>query len=223
MIPVIDLNTNVVPTRGRAYAIPFVTQRGQSKTIFVGLSVAEVREGKFWVREFIMHPNQDGLRVAFREGWTPLIGSRIEAAPIDEPKTSPVIKKGYFTVECEGERHRTFKIKTNRNGNTAIGLLVGSNNTRDYAWFGYLNGDGSVDYWGSTYDRYRNPMELPISRETVKECVAAILGNPDEAGTRYARTYENCSRCGRVLTNPESITLGLGTECAGLRYGASKR
>lgn len=42
-----------------------------------------------------------------------------------------------------------------------------------------------------------------------------VAANPKEAAITYGRKTGQCSCCGRTLTNPESIALGIGPICAG--------
>jgi uncharacterized protein DUF6011 len=226
---VMDFGTGDVPTRGNAYELNFKDARGENKRVFVGKGAAVVEKGVFWVKNFILAPNQTGLRQALDYGWIPTIGAM---KTIDKtvttiaPQTATVeaiIKKGFFTVEREGERHRTFRVKTSRNNKTVIGLMVGRNNLKDYAWFGTIEGN-TIRFWKNANMGFdMPPVQLPIEQDEINACFAAITSDTEEAGLRFAREYKNCSRCGKVLTTPESLDRGLGAECAGMRYGAAKK
>jgi hypothetical protein len=225
MIPVIDItDTSKVRTRGAAWAIDFENRRGV-QTEFVGGSVGEVRDGKFFVKDFVL-ANRGGFGGAVRAGMKPTCGNLIVAeTPVEATPVvnAAVIKKGFFTVESATDsRHRTFRIKTSpRTQKTVIGLMTGSNNLKDYTWFGYINGS-DIRFWrtayvGSGWERVEGT--LPISQDEIRECFAAITNNTEAAGLRFAREYQNCSRCGIVLTTPESLDRGLGPECVKIRYG----
>lgn len=61
--------------------------------------------------------------------------------------------------------------------------------------------------------------------ESMNAALQAIDANPMEAARNYARftaerdgTVGNCCCCGRLLTNPESVRLGIGPICGG-RWG----
>lgn len=46
------------------------------------------------------------------------------------------------------------------------------------------------------------------------ETLAELLSNLDESIVAYGRETGNCACCGRELTNPESVALGIGPICA---------
>lgn len=48
---------------------------------------------------------------------------------------------------------------------------------------------------------------------TILQKIAAA--GPEEASKRYGHELGHCGICGRTLTNPESIALGIGPVCAG--------
>lgn len=225
MQAVLNLTTELKLTEsGKAYVVDFVNSQGRNTRTWVAVSQSKIEDGKLFVAEWLLEPRREGIGSLIKAGWKCLMGEVIADANsigvTDTPKVEyaeAVINKGFFTVQVEGEKHRTFRFKTNRKGQTLIGLLVGQNNVTDYAWFGFVDGT-TLRFWKSA--RYQQmPFRLPISHEVAMECFNAILGNVDEAGKRYATEYKNCSRCGAVLTTPESIALGLGPVCDGLRYG----
>lgn len=232
MIPVIDLkNGATVDMQGRAWKINFVGKTNRD-AVYVGGSVGKIENGKFWVKEFVVAPNTN-LERARRANWLPTCGTFIAPTPIETqaieatprtPETRPaVIHKGFFTVESPiDSRHRTFRIKTGRNGKTVIGLLTGSNNLSDYTWFGFINGE-HIKFWQNAYFGYGNPVNLQVDKRELQECFGAITGNTSEAGLRFSREHGICSRCGKLLTHPESLDIGLGPECSGLGYTAKPK
>lgn len=51
--------------------------------------------------------------------------------------------------------------------------------------------------------------DKPGTTNLVQETIA----NPQQAAINYGKTTGSCSCCGRTLTNPESISLGIGPVC----------
>lgn len=105
--------------------------------------------------------------------------------------------------------HRTFKVRTQAQdanfapGKRIIALLTGPDNTSDYQPFGFVE-DNRVRLWKSkqtdTFRKYADMLERPSAYESL--------------GFITYQYEARCKRCGRLLTRPESITLGLGPECA---------
>lgn len=99
--------------------------------------------------------------------------------------------------------HRTFQIKTAKGGNLAgkriVSLLIGPDNTQDYKALGFVSDRGVVTwgrYVGTDYQR------------TIE-----VLNHLDRLNLEvYFETC--CRRCNRPLTTPESVTSGIGPECA---------
>lgn len=224
MQAVLNLNTELELTAsGKAYVLDFENPRGGKPVrTWIPLSNSKIEAGKLFVAEWLLEPRREGIGALLKAGYKCLYGETIadsigKTDTPQKPLAEGAINKGFFTVQVEGEKHRTFRFKTNRKGQTLIGLLVGQNNVTDYAYFAFVDGT-TLRFWkGARYQMM--PFRLPISNEVATECFNAILGNVDEAGKRYATEYKNCSRCGAVLTTPESIELGLGPICDGLRYG----
>jgi hypothetical protein len=210
----------------KAYIVDFVNPRGGNQPVrtWVPVSHSTIENGMLKVADWLLEPRRNGIGALVKAGYRCLVGEPVleSVTPTETPKQGlalGAIAKGYFTVEG-GDKHRTFKIKTNRKGQTLIGLMVGRNNTTDYAWFAFVDGT-KLRFWGKA--KYNQmTYTLPISRDEIEECFNAIIGNVDEAGKRFATVYKICSRCARPLTTPESLERGLGPECAGLKYGGGK-
>lgn len=52
--------------------------------------------------------------------------------------------------------------------------------------------------------------------EVLDECIRKIMqgeGFAERGRISYARISNRCSRCGRALSNPQSISRGIGPEC----------
>jgi hypothetical protein len=125
--------------------------------------------------------------------------------------TEPALPEGYFTVEFgelyDGEEtHRTFRVKDASSqsklaGKRIISLLVGSNNESDYTGVGFVDADG-VKVW----KRFSGD-------SVMREAIDILTGDVESAQMGYAMRSGNCYVCGRLLTEPESIKLGIGPVC----------
>lgn len=103
--------------------------------------------------------------------------------------------------------HRTFRIWTVKNGGLAgsrlVGLLTGSDNEVDYRAFGFVSSEGQVILWkkyaGTDFEKF-----------------SKILNQPEWFSQNYGLSYQfavRCRKCNRELTDPESISTGLGPIC----------
>lgn len=118
---------------------------------------------------------------------------------------------GFITMHNrETGGHRTLRIRTQPEdsgfapGERVIGLLTGSDNESDYRNFGFVKQDGRVIVW----KRHRG---------TVFETYARMIERPEifEAkGVEYLFDTR-CRRCNRTLTEPTSVTSGIGPICSG--------
>lgn len=107
-------------------------------------------------------------------------------------------------------QHRTFRIRRQPDnaqfapGQRVVSLLTGPDNESDYQGFGFVTAAGHICLWkkqrdSKTYLAFRNMLEDPRRYE-------------DSHGLEYA-TEKRCCRCFRKLTDPASITAGMGPEC----------
>lgn len=226
--PVMILRDNTLreSASGRAYMPRFKTPNGKVIEISIGKSIATINNiGLLCVEPWLMQ-KRDGLAFAIQQGFESLDGTIIgnepetSAQPVQLPANPNTcdIKKGFFTVERDGERHLTFRLKTNRKGQTIIGVMHGSNNLFDYIWFGFATNAG-INFWRQANSGYRMPATLPITRDVAIDCFRAIQGDPNAAGQMYARESQRCARCNRVLTNPESLNNHFGPECVNFQFG----
>jgi uncharacterized protein DUF6011 len=128
------------------------------------------------------------------------------------------IFNGRYTIRNRrsGE-HRTFELKTQAEdskfapGKRVVALLTGPDNTSDYTGFGFVE-DFGIQVWKSK--RGEN------GQKSMHEQYADLLWSLalDGAFSRYAETYEflmegTCAVCNRVLTEPLSLTTGIGPVC----------
>jgi hypothetical protein len=76
----------------------------------------------------------------------------------------------------------------------------------------YVKDDETGDYLGKVTEDLRfNP--LRTAPEWAAEALSRIARDPSAAAVEYGRETGRCSCCGRELTNPESIALGIGPIC----------
>lgn len=99
-----------------------------------------------------------------------------------------------------------------------VKVLTGPDNTSDYRYAGTLRPDGG--HWEGL--RFTHGGQKAKLREDVPSVlgfgwlVAALRANAVEKLAQVEFWHEGkCCRCGRKLTDPESVSRGLGPECAG--------
>lgn len=115
-----------------------------------------------------------------------------------------------FTVRSLKTQQRlTFKILKDRNeeGKFKVYVLNGSDNTRNYRLIGIL--DSNSPFLQSTSVHVK---ELPCF--IAFDYIYSNLCIGKEMPLLEIWHEGRCCRCGRVLTVPESIAMGIGPECA---------
>lgn len=128
----------------------------------------------------------------------------------EEVGASPILQ-GYYTVVREDGSHRTYRLETMKKDSnfapnkTVLGMLTGPENTRSYTNMAFVDSRG-VFCWKRFKER----------EVEVREDWKAIVGDPSESGKRYALKSGRCYRCGRMLTTPESLGVGIGPICEGM-------
>jgi len=102
----------------------------------------------------------------------------------------------------------TYRIRASKDGEVHfVSLLTGSDNDGDYEFLGTIR--GTAYYHGR---RSRIGADAPGAK-AFGWCWAQLTTGRIEG---YEVWHEGrCGRCGRTLTVPESIALGIGPECAG--------
>ncbi len=121
-------------------------------------------------------------------------------------------------VNAETGDHRTLRTRTVRNGGMEgkkiIELLRGGDS--DYIAFGFVVPAMSghrVVVWKS----YRGKMDLATGEyeKSKFDILANMIEDPAYWGGRGVeyRFAQRCLRCGRELTNPDSLDSGYGPEC----------
>lgn len=120
---------------------------------------------------------------------------------------------GKYTIVSPTGSHRTFQIKTVKQGPLAgkriIGLLTGPDNTSEYTGFGFVT-DNGIRVW----QRFR------FSSGTYEKMALLVwnmgrLGENCGFGKQGFKIHlsKRCSICNRELTDPESIKFGVGPVC----------
>jgi hypothetical protein len=127
---------------------------------------------------------------------------------------------GIYTVKSSktGD-HRTFKINTQGEkaefapGKRVVSLFTGTDNTADehYTGFAFID-DSGIAVWAKKqgeglWEKYAE-MLWTLALDGAFSPWAEKGYTIVESGT--------CIRCNRILTNPESLTTGIGPICAGL-------
>ena len=127
--------------------------------------------------------------------------------------------KATFTVHNNKGDHYTYRVtKAEEKGTWGVtwfvSVLTGPNNTRDYTYVGLLNSNtGTIRHTkASQFDA--NSLVAKVFNWAVGRVVWADRLNALPNG--YGIKHEGrCGRCGRMLTTPESIDIGIGPECLG--------
>lgn len=87
-----------------------------------------------------------------------------------------------------------------------VGLLRGSDNTKDYAYMGVIR-DGALQKTNASR----------VSEDAPSWTALAWVLRRVQAGADVSAVFvpsDRCARCGRLLTVPASVHAGLGPECA---------
>ena len=129
-----------------------------------------------------------------------------------------VIPNGTFTVmSARTGEHRTFKIVKSKNGKPRwVMLMTGPDNERSFKSFALVSEDNRRIF---VFNKNKGTKDDPSIYEKyacLLECMLTRQG--DEWYTERGYTIEGskkCARCGRKLTEPQSLITGIGPVCAG--------
>lgn len=119
-----------------------------------------------------------------------------------------------FTLRSRktGSRY-TYRVSHKKGGDVSfVSLLVGSDNTRDYAYMGLLPDDKPTSLRGVGKGKSCASYDAPSAKAFQYLLDSIAKGQIPEALEVWHEG--RCGRCGRKLTVPESIETGLGPECA---------
>lgn len=123
---------------------------------------------------------------------------------------------GYYTV-VEGAKHWTIRLrddfrKDHENSQVA-GILVGPDNTSSYANFAFVE-NGRISYWHKAKGWNLGPFTIGQAWKDALEFLLRVDAPQREYFQQmYAKVSGNCYVCGRLLTDPLSIELGIGPIC----------
>lgn len=124
--------------------------------------------------------------------------------------------RAIFTVDNGKGTHYTFRIGHTREDQPLfVGLLTGPNNERDYTYMGIYRPESHKSPLSrgvklTKSSKYtEDSLPVKVLRWSIKQVVE---GKPLPEG--YSIQHEGkCCCCGRALTDPESIELGIGPIC----------
>lgn len=116
---------------------------------------------------------------------------------------------GIVTAKMRDGRHFTYRLESIEHGklkgSRIVSLLTGSDNTSDYTGFAFINNNVSGDHWLNLWKR--------LDHLGYRGHVRVLTGQAPEVESFMQSGY--CMKCGRLLTNPESLAIGLGPTCSG--------
>jgi hypothetical protein len=146
---------------------------------------------------------------AAREASERMLKKRIERGAVKAAeKNMTQLKEGFFTVVLKDETHITFKIERQAldskfaPGELVISRLHGPQNESDYHGVAFAKDDGRIITW----KKFRGDQRL-------SDALIILARDPKAAGLGYARESGCCYVCGRMLSTPESIAIGIGPVC----------
>jgi hypothetical protein len=95
-----------------------------------------------------------------------------------------------------------------------VALLTGSDNQCDYTYMGMLTNYGAMR-WGVKQTRSSKVAPNNASWKAITWFLDHVCNGEAVNGVEVFHAGK-CGRCGRTLTVPSSIEMGLGPECAGM-------
>ena len=127
--------------------------------------------------------------------------------------------KSIFTLSNkEKGTHYTYKVVCKKQPGRVVyfvSVLSGPDNTADYSYIGYCTSDKAVQIW-TKKDAVQYTDNAPSVKafnwllNRVAYCVAENKTFPAFAGFYH---MGSCCKCNRPLTDPLSVTLGIGPVC----------
>jgi len=137
----------------------------------------------------------------------------IDMNHISDIKRFLLAGKAILTIKSEKSgKHFTYLVETSDPGDIIfVKVLTGPDNLRDYTYIGYSYVHKAAD--GSMIGPLRfGSRGQPDHPASVAWMWAAERGFDHNGLT--VQHIGRCAACGRPLTTPDSLTLGIGPECA---------
>jgi hypothetical protein len=114
-----------------------------------------------------------------------------------------------FTLRSLKTRTRfTYKVSTTENGAVLIGVLTGPENTASYTYLGMLTEENTI-----RLTRGSKITEAAPSYKALAWFVEMLAHKIDYSKVCEVWHAGRCLVCGRTLTTPESIQIGIGPNC----------
>ena len=133
---------------------------------------------------------------------------------------------GHYTYKVKGvvfskdEAARKQLVKERKFDQFLVYLLTGPDNESSYTYMGRLDvKTGNVVETQKTPASYRSKAGVMSRPFAVANWALAQMWNKNEKFAFRIMHNGHCSVCGRTLTEPESIELGIGPICAEKVYG----
>lgn len=122
---------------------------------------------------------------------------------------------GNATLTLQSEKtgvHFTYKVKAAKDNTELffVSLLSGSDNTSDYQYLGIIR-EG----------KFTTTRASRASNDAPSVKAFSYFWNSSTPVQLTVRHAGKCGRCGRTLTEPESLDSGLGPECRAIMEGAN--
>lgn len=137
------------------------------------------------------------------------------------------VSKNRFTYRIK--RMKTpdmYDAKDQRNAWRFVQLMTGPNNELSYSYFANIKILNGIDYTGPHSFEYQFGKKAKVLKEAQGVKVFEWVLSKLISGTLPANVeiwHEGtCCKCGRKLTDPDSIERGLGPECAGIIKSKNK-
>ncbi len=126
------------------------------------------------------------------------------------------IPEHFVPLHDECKLHYTYRVTSKKDDQRGfiyfVSLLTGPNNTRDYTYMGLLNpANGRVKLTAKS-----KVTDKSWSLRLLRRALACVWADQGEDITKHGFELMHegrCGRCGRPLTRPESIEIGLGPVC----------
>lgn len=126
--------------------------------------------------------------------------------------------KAVFTVSNPAGEHHTFKVRRVESewpagsGKMTVTYFVNAKTDVEIAQFGYI---GILDIAKGTIKCTAKSMYVPGSKQydVASWATQAVIGQKLIPAGYHIEHAGHCGKCGRTLTDPESIHRGIGPEC----------